>query len=56
MLQGVREIFELIDSADADSDTSSAPTEGKIVIIGKNIAKGDKASAFQRSLTEYLVG
>ncbi|KAK3075647.1 hypothetical protein LTR53_000889 [Teratosphaeriaceae sp. CCFEE 6253] len=46
MLQGVREIFELVDG-DA---TQQAAEEGKIVIIGRNIGSADTLAAFQQSL------
>ncbi|KAK3074236.1 hypothetical protein LTR53_003459 [Teratosphaeriaceae sp. CCFEE 6253] len=50
MLQGVREIFELVDG-DA---TQQAAEEGKIVIIGRNIGSPDTLAAFQRSLDAAL--
>ncbi|KAK5696243.1 hypothetical protein LTR17_024378 [Elasticomyces elasticus] len=50
MLQGVREIFELIDGASAES----SPSEGKIVMIGRNIGSQTTLSAFQQSLDSAL--
>ncbi|KAK5167074.1 uncharacterized protein LTR77_007804 [Saxophila tyrrhenica] len=55
MLQGVREIFEMIDAA----DTSSAPSDeveeaGRIVIIGRNISEDGLPATFQRSLNAFL--
>lgn len=48
MLQGVREVFELIDSP---SDAGEAlPTSGKIILIGRHLAALD----FARSLDEAL--
>jgi len=56
MLQGVREIFELIDGAAVKGDAhSAAGTEsGKIVIIGRNIGDQQTSSAFQQSLDAAL--
>jgi G3E family GTPase len=55
MLQGVREIFELIDGAAIEPE-SSAPDSlgGKMVIIGRNISNQHVAAAFQRSLASTL--
>ncbi|KAK5752517.1 hypothetical protein LTS12_017359, partial [Elasticomyces elasticus] len=50
MLQGVREIFELIDGASAES----SPSAGKIVMIGRNIGSQTTLSAFQQSLDSAL--
>lgn len=47
MIQGVREIFELIDGPAA---TSSDTAESKIVFIGRNISTDLVAQALQRSL------
>ena len=54
LLQGVREIFELIDAANAGSDTASAAESGKIVIIGRNISSDKTSAAFQKSLESCL--
>lgn len=55
VLQGVREIFELVD-VDSRNDGSSGTVEGgKIVLIGRNIASEDVAKRFQRSLY-YVIG
>ncbi|WPG98802.1 cobW-domain-containing protein [Acrodontium crateriforme] len=51
MLQGVREIFELIDGKSNDDGVQG---DGKIVIIGRNIGDVDMAEAFQRSLDYAL--
>ncbi|KAK4888005.1 hypothetical protein LTR27_013038 [Elasticomyces elasticus] len=48
MLQGVREIFELIDGGE------SSPSAGKIVMIGRNIGSQTTLSAFQQSLDSAL--
>jgi G3E family GTPase len=51
MLQGVREIFDLID-APSSKDTTSGPSQevGKIVIIGRNIGDPRITDAFSESL------
>jgi len=48
LLQGVREVFEFIDSKDVDggSQDTAGPAEGKIIVIGRNV-RGDR---LQRSL------
>lgn len=51
MLQGVREIFELIDAVDSGEGEVE---EGKIVIIGRNIADAATTAAFQSSLDKSL--
>jgi G3E family GTPase len=54
MLQGVREIFELIDCVDAAGDGEENPEQGgRIVFIGRNLG-GDTPAAFQRSLDAVL--
>lgn len=56
MLQGVREIFELIDGVDAagDGDGDEGQEQGsRIVFIGRNLG-GDTPAAFQRSLDAAL--
>ena len=50
LLQGVREIFELLDAADPSLQPTSKQESGKIVIIGRGISDGAAAAAFQRSL------
>lgn len=50
MLQGVREIFELVDGV---SNQSPADV-GKIVLIGRNIGGKDSLAAFQKSLDAVL--
>lgn len=47
LLQGVREIFELID-APAGADISS--TEGKIILIGRGVKDIDFESDFRKVL------
>ena len=54
MLQGVREIFELIDGADADGEVDEGEEQGsRIVFIGRNLG-GESPAAFQRSLDAAL--
>jgi len=50
MLQGVREIFELIDGGTAEPGAG----EGKIVLIGRKIGSQEMSSAFQLSLDAAL--
>ena len=56
MLQGVREIFELIDGADVQEDAHAESEEqgGRIVIIGRNVGGESIASTFQESLNRAL--
>ncbi|RMY62485.1 hypothetical protein D0865_00418 [Hortaea werneckii] len=56
MLQGVREIFELIDGADVQEDAHAESKEqgGRIVIIGRNVGGESIASTFQESLNRAL--
>ncbi|KAI7095750.1 cobW-domain-containing protein, partial [Hortaea werneckii] len=56
MLQGVREIFELIDGADVQKDAHAESEEqgGRIVIIGRNVGGESIASTFQESLNRAL--
>ncbi|TKA75027.1 hypothetical protein B0A55_04791, partial [Friedmanniomyces simplex] len=55
MLQGVREIFELIDSASVSGESTEPPAnEGKIVIIGRNIGSPETSASFQQSLGAAL--
>lgn len=50
MLQGVREIFELIDGVDVEGGDSGQEEEGsRVVFIGRNLTE-EVAGAFQRSL------
>ena len=51
ILQGVREIFELIDSSDS---TSSNNEEGKIVLIGRHISSPVISKSFQQSLDKSI--
>lgn len=56
MLQGVREIFEMIDGADAaagDEEEREEEKGSRIVFIGKNLG-GETSGAFQRSLDAAL--
>lgn len=52
ILQGVREIFELIEGI----PEAESPIEGKIVLIGRNIGGKDSQTAFQQSLDESMAG
>lgn len=57
MLQGVREIFELIDGAAVtaqSTDASQDGSRGKIVVIGRNIGSEATVKAFQQSLFTAL--
>lgn len=54
MLQGVREIFELIDADDIAATSGSDGSKGKIVFIGRNISRPQTAAAFQQSLDACL--
>ena len=47
MLQGVREIFELIDAPFSDEPT---PTSGKIIFIGRHVAGVDFEQSFKNAL------
>ena len=55
MLQGVREIFELIDGVDVNGDGEQGEEEsgGRIVFIGRNLG-GETPVAFQKSLDAAL--
>ncbi|KAI5366046.1 putative cobW/HypB/UreG, nucleotide-binding domain, cobalamin (vitamin B12) biosynthesis CobW [Septoria linicola] len=56
MLQGVREIFDLIDGA-VDADTAEGESDqkqGKLVFIGRNIGDEETRAAFQKSLDAHL--
>ncbi len=44
MLQGVREIFELIDAPASDEPS---PTSGKIIFIGRHVAGVDFEQSFR---------
>ena len=51
LLQGVREVFEFIDAADAPGgDSQTTAQQGKIIIIGRNV----KRDALQHSLDQAL--
>lgn len=50
LLQGVREIFELIDGPDTSTDEGMTEAEGKIVFIGRSIGVEQTRVAFQHSL------
>lgn len=60
MLQGVREIFEVIDGSattdDSPQNNAAAGQRGKIVMIGRNIGGGQVFNAFQQSLDSTLLG
>ncbi|EME79002.1 uncharacterized protein MYCFIDRAFT_166906 [Pseudocercospora fijiensis CIRAD86] len=53
ILQGVREIFELIDAVE---DGSADGVDGKIVIIGRNIGYEQARKAFQESISQAVAG
>lgn len=44
MLQGVREIFDLIDAPASDE---ASPTSGKIIFIGRHVAGVDFEQSFR---------
>jgi hypothetical protein len=50
MLQGVREIFELIDGVVDEEDGGEKEQGGRIVFIGRNVSAETTAAAFQQSL------
>ena len=52
MLQGVREIFEFIDTNDTADSSTGTSQSGKIVLIGRNLTPA--ASTFQQSLDASL--
>ena len=53
MLQGVREIFDLVDgTVEADGD---AGISGKLVFIGRNIGDDQSRAYFQQSLDRHLL-
>jgi G3E family GTPase len=58
MLQGVREIFELIDassvSSTSDASGRQSAASGKIVLIGRNIGEQRIVQAFRESLNAAL--
>ena len=58
MLQGVREIFELIDGVEDAGDDEETGEEkeqgGRIVFIGRNVSAETTAAAFQQSLDVAL--
>jgi G3E family GTPase len=58
MLQGVREIFELIDGIEDTGDEEAGEEEreqgGRIVFIGRNVSAESTAAAFQQSLDVAL--
>ena len=49
MVQGVREIFEMIDGGDAGGEEDGEEKGSRIVFIGRNLG-GETGGAFQRSL------
>lgn len=54
MLQGVREIFELVETASEDTFNSDSKSTGKVVFIGRKLNEEEMASAFQQSLNQAL--
>jgi G3E family GTPase len=55
MLQGVREIFEFIDTVDVEPQSIATPQASKVVIIGRNANRDGVAVDFQHSLDTYVV-
>lgn len=56
MLQGVREVFELLDGADvAGTGDDQIEQQGKIVVIGRNIGDEEGRAKLQRSLDAALL-
>lgn len=54
VLQGVREIFEMLDASDTASKFDFSQTGGKIVLIGRNVSNQDNTASIQESLDRYL--
>ncbi|KAK1058961.1 hypothetical protein LTR74_013019 [Friedmanniomyces endolithicus] len=56
MLQGVREVFEIVDGASVSGggEPSEGFAEGKIVLIGRNIGSAETSTSFQQSLHATL--
>ena len=54
LLQGVREIFELMDAAEVSLQSAAGADCGKIVIIGRNVSTEPNATTFQRSINSYV--
>ncbi|KAK1056887.1 hypothetical protein LTR74_014555 [Friedmanniomyces endolithicus] len=51
MLQGVREVFEIVGGASQSGEPSDgSPSAGKIVLIGRNIGSPETATSFQHSV------
>lgn len=46
LVQGVREIFEIIDGQKSTSDADATSQTGKIVLIGRNIHNADLEKSF----------
>ena len=54
LLQGVREIFEMLDAAGGNAQFVTGTESGKIVMIGRNIRDEHTTAAFQQSLDAYI--
>ncbi|KAK1814622.1 hypothetical protein LTR12_011009 [Friedmanniomyces endolithicus] len=55
MLQGVREVFEIVDGASESGEPSDkSANTGKIVLIGRNVGSSETSTSFQRSLDASL--
>lgn len=50
ILQGVREIFEIIDITEENEASGSDIGDGKIILIGRNISGVDFAGSIQACL------
>lgn len=50
MIQGVREVFEMIDQTASEREESNSATKGKIVLIGMGLA----GLTFEESLAGVL--
>lgn len=51
ILQGVREVFELIDTPNSGED---GPVGGKIILIGRKVVDVDFTSSFQSTINEVM--
>ncbi|KAF4126729.1 GTPase, G3E family [Geosmithia morbida] len=50
MMQGVQDIFELIDAPVGNDETSAATQEGKVILIGKHVGSVDFLGSFSRAV------
>lgn len=51
MIQGVREVFEIVDSPSVDAD-EGRPSAGKVVLIGRHLRDFDFASSLLMTIGE----